>query len=66
MEQVKSLFNLENIKELSIKIYDWMQIALDTLFGNISYHPIRDLLSNPWFWIILLFLLVLGLIFRRR
>ncbi len=66
MEQVKSLFNLETIKELSIKIYDWAQTALDTLFGNISYHPIRDLLTNPWFWIILAFLLVLGILFKRR
>jgi len=48
------------------KIYAWLEITLDTLFGKIPYHPIRDLLINPWFWFIIIFLLILAIIFRRR
>jgi hypothetical protein len=62
----KNFFNLENFKFIWTKIYDWLGITLKTIFGKIPYTPIRDLLTNPWFWIILLVLLLLGIIFRRR
>jgi len=65
-EKFKSFFEWENVKGLFIKIYDWSEVALDTLFGKISYDPVRELLTNPWFWIIIIALLILGLIFRRR
>jgi len=48
------------------KIYEWLEVTLKTLFSKIPYHPIRDLLINPWFWFIIIFLLILALIFRRR
>lgn len=66
LERLKSFFEWENISGLFIKFYEWSEVALDTIFGKISYEPIRDLLTNPWFWIIIIVLLLLGLIFRRR
>ena len=63
---LKNFFSSENIRFLWDKIYEWLVVTLKTLFGNISYHPIRDLLINPWFWFIIIFLLILALIFRRR
>ena len=66
MDWTKNFFTLENFKITLIKIYDWLQDLLIKIFGNIKYEPIRDLLSNPWFWIILLALFILGRIFRRR
>jgi len=63
---LKNFFSAKNLGFLWGKIYDWMEVTLKTLFGNITYHPIRDLLINPWFWLIILFLLFVGLIFRRR
>jgi len=65
-ERLKNIFEWENIKILSLKIYEWSETALETIFGRISYEPIKELLTNPWFWIILIILLILGLIFRRR
>ena len=65
-EYFKNFFSLENFKFIWIKIYDWLAITLKTLFGKIPYIPIRDLLTNPWFWIIIVVLLLLGIIFRRR
>lgn len=66
VEGLKKFFSYENISFLWGKIYEWLEITLKTLFGKIPYHPIRDLLMNPWFWFILIFLLILALIFRRR
>ncbi|MDD3776146.1 MAG: hypothetical protein PHN32_00865 [Actinomycetota bacterium] len=66
MDLIKDFFSKENIAELFVKFYDWLQSVLLALFGNIGYEPIRDLLVNPYFWIIIFFLLLLGLIFRRR
>jgi len=66
MDLIKDFFSKENIAELFVKFYDWLQSVLLVLFGNIGYEPIRDLLVNPYFWIIIFFLLLLGLIFRRR
>ena len=63
---LKNFFSSENISSLWGKIYEWLEVTLKTLFGNIPYHPIRDLLINPWFWFIIIFLLILALIFRRR
>jgi hypothetical protein len=63
---LKNFFNAENFKFIWAKIYDWLGITLQTIFGKIPYTPIRDLLTNQWFWIILLGLLLLGIIFRRR
>jgi hypothetical protein len=63
---LQNFFSYENISFLWGKIYEWLEITLKTLFGKIPYHPIRDLLMNPWFWFILIFLLILALIFRRR
>jgi hypothetical protein len=66
LEKLKSIFEWENIKVLFLKIYEWSESALETIFGRIGYDPIRELLTNPWFWIIILILILLGLIFRRR
>ncbi|MBC7333687.1 MAG: hypothetical protein H5T85_04395 [Actinobacteria bacterium] len=70
MERVKEFFTSENFKEnlrvIWEKIYSWLADVLDKLFGRITYEPIRELLTNPWFWIILLGLFILGRIFRRR
>ncbi|MBU4292615.1 MAG: hypothetical protein KJ770_01005 [Actinobacteria bacterium] len=63
---LKNFFSSENISFLWGKIYEWLEVTLKTLFGKIPYHPIRDLLINPWFWFIIIFLLILALIFRRR
>ena len=63
---LKNFFSSENISFLWGKIYEWLEVTLKTLFGKIPDHPIRDLLVNPWFWFIIIFLLILALIFRRR
>jgi hypothetical protein len=63
---LKNFFSSENISFLGGKIYEWLEVTLKTLFGKIPYHPIRDLLVNPWFWFIIIFLLILALIFKRR
>lgn len=66
MEWIKNFFTLENSKTLFLKFYDWFQDFLINVFDKIQYEPIRDLLSNPWFWIILIILFIIGRIFRRR
>jgi hypothetical protein len=66
LNSLKNFFNLKNFEFIWAKIYEWLGITLKTLFGQISYTPIRDLLVNPWFWIILVILILLGIIFRRR
>jgi hypothetical protein len=66
MELIKNFFTAENLKELFLDIYSWLEEILDMAFGKIGYEPIRELLSNPWFWIIIIGLFILSLIFRRR
>lgn len=65
-EKLRGFFEWENLKNLLEKIYGWSEIALETIFGRINYEPIRELLTNPWFWLIIIILILLGLIFRRR
>jgi FtsH-binding integral membrane protein len=66
LENAKEFFSAENFKFLLLKIYEWFEITLKTLFGKIPYAPIRELFTNPWFWIIIVAILILCLIFRRR
>ncbi len=66
IEWTKNFFTLENSKALLLKFYEWFQDFLIKAFDKIQYEPIRDLLSNPWFWIILIILFIIRRIFRRR
>jgi len=66
MEVLKDFFSTENIKGLFENFYNWLESLLHNWFENIKYEPIKDLLTNPWFWIVILGLLFLGFIFRRR
>jgi hypothetical protein len=66
MEFIKDLFTKDNFAKLFERLYAWLENILDTVFGGMSYEPLRDLFVNPWFWIILLVLLILGIVFRRR
>lgn len=66
MDIIKDFFSGENLSNLFEHFYNWLQSLLSSWFKNISYEPIRELLTNPWFWIIILGILLLGLIFRRR
>ena len=66
METIKNFFTSENFKNFWINFYSGFENVLDFIFGKIKYEPIRELLSNPWFWIIILVIFLLSLIFRRR
>jgi len=66
MEAIKDFFTSENTKSFFLNIYEWLENILTKAFGKIGYEPIRDLLSNPWFWIIIVALFLLSIIFRRR
>ena len=66
MEEIKGFFTPENIKELALKLYEWFSEVLISIFGKIEYNPMRALLTNPWFWIILIALAILLVLFRRR
>ncbi len=66
METIKNFFTSENFKNFWINFYSGFESVLDFIFGKIKYEPIRELLSNPWFWIIILVIFLLSLIFRRR
>jgi len=66
MEVIRNFFTLENIGSLLETIYIWLEDLLLKVFGKIGYEPLRNLLTNPWFWIILLALFLLSIIFRRR
>jgi len=66
LDRVHDFFEVENLSHLWIKIYEWFELTLKTLFGKIPYLPIRNLFINPWFWFILAFIIILALIFRRR
>jgi len=66
MESIKGFFTKDNFTRLFERLYAWLENILDTVFGGMGYEPLRDLFVNPWFWIILLVLLILGIVFRRR
>ncbi len=66
LNRLQGFFSGENIKALSVKVYEWFEITLSTLFGKIPYEPIKDLFINPWFWFILIFIVILIIILRRR
>ena len=65
-EKAQGFFNLENIKHLWSRLYEWFEITLVTLFGKIPFTPVRDLFVNPWFWFIIIFIIIVFSIFRRR
>lgn len=66
MEALRNFFTLENIHSLIVRAYDWTEGLLTKIFGKLGYEPLRNLFTNPWFWIIILALFLLGIIFRRR
>ncbi len=66
MEIIKNFFTKDNISSLFEQFYKWLEGLLANVFGNFTYEPLRDLFVNPWFWIIILALIILGLIFRKR
>ncbi|MFO7929309.1 MAG: hypothetical protein R6U35_06560 [Candidatus Humimicrobiaceae bacterium] len=66
MDLIKNFFSAENIERLFNKFYLWLEGLLQNWFKDITYEPIRELLTNPWFWIIILILFFLAFIFRRR
>ena len=66
MESIKGFFSKDNFTRLFDRLYAWLENNLETVFGGMGYEPLRDLFVNPWFWIILLVLLILGIVFRRR
>jgi len=66
METIKNFFTSEGFKDFWINFYNGFENVLDFIFGKIKYEPLRDLLSNPWFWIILLALFLISIIFRRH
>lgn len=66
MEAIKNFFTSEGFKDFWITVYNGFGQALNFVFGKIGYAPIQELLTNPWFWIILVALFLISLIFRRR
>ena len=66
MEIIKGFFTKDNLIALFDQFYRWLEGILDNIFGNFTYEPLKILLINPWFWLIIIALLLLGLIFRRR
>lgn len=66
MEAIKDFFTMENMRSLFEIIYTWVEDFLMRVFGNLGYEPLRNLLTNPLFWIIIVALFLLSIIFRRR
>ena len=66
MESIKGFFTKDNFARLFERLYAWLENILDSIFGGMDYEPLRDLFVNPWFWLILLVILILGIVFRRR
>ena len=66
MEFIKGFFTKDNFTMLFERFYAWLENILDTVFWDMGYEPLRDLFVNPWFWIILIALLILGILFRKR
>jgi len=66
MEAIKNFFVSDQFKNFWANFYAGFENFLYSLFGKIEYEPIRVLFLSPWFWIIIIALLILILIFRRR
>jgi hypothetical protein len=66
MEAVKNFFTKDNLSALFGQFYRWLEGLLESVFGNFPYEPLRILLVNPWFWIIIILIIVLCIVFRRR
>lgn len=66
MEAIRGFFTRDNLLALWEQFYRWLEKLLEDVFGNFTYEPLRVLFVNPYFWLIILALLVLGLVFRRR
>ncbi len=66
MESIKNFFTKDNALSLYDQFYNWLEGLLVDVFGNFTYEPLRALLINPLFWIIILALISLGLVFRKR
>ncbi|MBM3700493.1 MAG: hypothetical protein FJW68_06240 [Actinobacteria bacterium] len=66
LNRVHDFFKIENLSHFWLKIYEWFELTLITLFGKIPYLPIRNLFINPWFWFMLAFVIIIILIFKRR
>ena len=66
LERFQEFFKLENFRHLWIKSYEWFELTLITLFGRIPYEPIKNLFINPWFWFIIIFIIILAIFFRKR
>ncbi|MHB1346038.1 MAG: hypothetical protein ACYCXK_00965 [Candidatus Humimicrobiaceae bacterium] len=66
MEAIKNFFISERFKNFWINFYEGFQDILKSIFGKIKYEPINALFTNPWFWTIVIALLILFLILRRR
>ncbi len=66
MEIIKNFFTPENLKSFFEDLYNGFENILIDAFDKIGYEPIRNLLINPWFWIIIVVLFLLSFLFRRR
>jgi hypothetical protein len=66
MEAIRNFFTGDNFLALWNQFYRWLESLLIDVFGNFTYEPLKVLFINPYFWLIILALLILGLIFRRR
>jgi hypothetical protein len=65
MDTFKELLE-NNLLPLFDRFYQWSEGWLEKAFSNLDYQPLKQLLTNPWFWIILIIIIILGLVFRRR
>jgi len=66
MEALKAFLTKDNLTDLFNQFYNWFAGLLDKTFGRYTYEPLKVLLVNPYFWIIILVIIILCLIFRRR
>jgi hypothetical protein len=66
METIKNFFTPENLQSFFEGIYNSLEDMLVKAFDKIGYEPIKNLLINPWFWIIIVVLFLLSFLFRRR
>ena len=54
MEVIKGFFTKDNLIALFDQFYRWLEGILDNIFGNFTYEPLKVLLINPWFWLIII------------
>lgn len=66
MEAIKGFFSRENMVMLFDQFYRWAEGRLEAVFGNYTYEPLKVLFINPYFWMIIIAFIVLGVVFRRR